>query len=68
MGEQDVKAGTLTGSARHSHLSRAARLAGEAFAYVDQDADGSATRRAPVGGMAGLFLALAAAAGLFVGF
>ncbi len=62
-----MKTGTLAGTARHSHLSRTARLAGEAFACIDQDQEAIA-RRLPVGGLAGFFLVVAAVAGLYVGF
>ena len=53
---------------RHLQLARAARLAGEAFAFPDPDARATPTRRLPGGGIAWLFLALAALAGLSLGF
>jgi hypothetical protein len=52
---------------RHLHLTRTARLAGEAFAFADPEAASAPARRVPLGGLAWTFLAVAALAGLYLG-
>ena len=54
------------GPGRHIHLVRAARLAGEAFAFPDPELDEARAWRMPLGGVASLFLAAAAAAALYL--
>lgn len=44
-------------TAQHLRLARTARVAGEAFAFVDPEA-GPAARRWPIGGIAALFAAV----------
>jgi hypothetical protein len=56
---------TRTG-ARHLHLARTARVAGEAFAFVDPDAP-PAARRLSVGGLAWLFLAVGFGVAAYLG-
>jgi hypothetical protein len=58
---------TTVRTARQLHLARAARTAGEAFAFIDQEAEGTGRRALPVGGIALSMLGLLAAAALFVG-
>jgi len=52
---------------RHIQLARRARVAGEAFAFPDPEAAGMPARRLPLGGPMWIFLAAAAAAGLYLG-
>jgi hypothetical protein len=53
---------------RHMHLTRTARLAGEAFAFAEPEADAAPVRRLPLGGLPWIFLAVAALTGLYLGF
>ncbi len=68
MGALRVRTGSTAGTVRHLHLARTARLAGEAFAFPDPEARPTPSRPLPRGGIAGVFLALAAMAGLYLGF
>jgi hypothetical protein len=61
-----VKMRSTAGAMRHLHLTRTARLAGEAFAFADPEADLAPARRLPLGGLAWTFLAVAALAGLYI--
>ena len=58
---------TTRSTAQTLKLARTARVAGEAFAFVDQDAAAMPARRRPVGGLAWCFVAIAAAVALFLG-
>jgi hypothetical protein len=62
-----VRRVTTRSTAQTQKLTRTARVAGEAFAYVDQDGEAVPARRWPVGGLAWTFVAIAAAAALFLG-
>jgi hypothetical protein len=62
-----VKMRSTAGTMRHLHLTRTARLAGEAFAFADPEAASAPARRVPLGGLAWTFLAVAALAGLYLG-
>jgi hypothetical protein len=65
----DVVTGSTAGLAHRLRLDRAARNAGEAFAFIDTPADREGTRRTlSLGGIAGVFVALAAAIGLYLSF
>jgi hypothetical protein len=55
-----------TGTARHIHLTRAARTAGEAFAFVDAEPQSSTRPAATVFIWAGL--GIVAAGALLIGF
>ena len=69
MKEADVVTGSTAGMAHQLRLDRAARTAGEAFAFVEPDTDRTAARRRPLlGTLAWAFVGLAAAAGLYLGF
>jgi len=61
-----VRTGSTAGRARHLHLARTARLAGEAFAFTDAE-PAPPVRRLPAGGLAWIFIAAAAAAALYLG-
>ena len=52
---------------RQLQLTRTARVAGEAFAFMEPDADRAASPRRLPGGIAWMFLGIAAAAGLYLG-
>lgn len=51
---------------RQLQLTRTARVAGEAFAFLEPDTPHAPARRLP-GGLAWMFLGIAAAAGLYLG-
>ncbi len=59
---------TTRSTAQTLKLARTARVAGEAFAFVDQDGEAVPARHWPVGGLAWTFVAIAAAVALFLGF
>ena len=60
--------GSTAGFAQRLRLDRAARNAGEAFAFVEAGPDRQAPRRSlSLGGLAGAFIALAVLAGLYFG-
>lgn len=58
----------MAGSSQHLRLARTARLAGEAFAFNEPEQVRPAARRLPLGGLAGAFIALAAATALYFGY
>jgi hypothetical protein len=64
--ETDVVTGSTAGLAQQLRLDRAARNAGEAFAFVESDL--APTRRVvPIGGVALAFFALATLTALYFG-
>jgi len=56
------------GTSQHLRLARTARLAGEAFAFNEPEQVRPTVRRLPFGGLAGAFIALAAATALYFGY
>jgi hypothetical protein len=63
-----VRRSPIEGLGRHIHLARAARFAGEAFAFSDAEPGALPARRIPFGGLASIGIAAAAAAALYMGF
>jgi hypothetical protein len=65
-----VVTGSTADLAQQLRLDRAARTAGEAFAFVDSDEAATATTRSSrsYGGILWLFVSLAAATALYFGF
>ena len=59
---------TTRSTARHLHLARTARVAGEAFAFVDHEAAAGARRFRVPGALIWLFVAAAAGLALYTGF
>jgi hypothetical protein len=67
--EETVLTGTTGGLAQQLRLDRAARTAGEAFAFIDQDEPRRGEARLlPLGGIGLAFLLLAALVALSIGF
>ena len=62
-----MKRRSAAGMAPNLHLARSARLAGEAFAFAEPDGRPVPSRRISLGGLAWLFVALAAVTGLYLG-
>lgn len=66
--ERSVAMGQMAGAAKHLHLSRVARLAGEAFAFAEPEAVAPAQRAILPGSILLLMLGALAAAGLWAAF
>jgi hypothetical protein len=67
--EENVVTGSTAGLAHQLRLDRAARNAGEAFAFIEPGAEAPSNRRLlPIGGIVLVFATLAAVAGLYLGF
>ena len=67
MGVTRVKSRSTAGMARDMQLTRSARLAGEAFAFADHGTEAARVRGPALGALEWIFIAAAAAAGIYLG-